>query len=158
MGRPRIKFGPFETAVDTCELWKNGLRVKLGGQPFEILAALLEHPGELVTREELRKRIWSEDTFVDFSHSLNAAVNKLRAALCDSAEEPRYIETLPRRGYRFIGKTEVSEIAPQPAVAGHVKPGAAEWRANLLSTNGSPAYRSRGRRSFKCRRCWCWWL
>jgi DNA-binding winged helix-turn-helix (wHTH) protein/dipeptidyl aminopeptidase/acylaminoacyl peptidase len=132
MDRPRIKFGPFETALDTCELWKNGLRVKLGGQPFEILAALLEHPGELVTREELRKRIWSEDTFVDFSHSLNAAVNKLRAALCDSAEEPRYIETLPRRGYRFIGKTEVSEIAPQPAVAEHVKPAALEWRGNLV--------------------------
>src|SRR5215472_5873792 len=105
----RIRFGCFEADLTTRELWKSGLRLKLGGQPFEILAMLAERPGQLVTREELRKRIWSEDTFVDFGHGLNAAVNKLRDALSDSAEDPRYIETLPRRGYRFIAKIEESE-------------------------------------------------
>jgi DNA-binding winged helix-turn-helix (wHTH) protein len=104
--RVRIKFGPFEVDLRTRELWKNGLKLKLGGQPFEILATLLERPGELVTREQLRSKIWSADTFVDFNHGLNAAVNKLRECLNDSPEEPQYIETLPRRGYRFIAKTE----------------------------------------------------
>jgi DNA-binding winged helix-turn-helix (wHTH) protein len=102
----RVKFGAFEADLRTRELWKNGLRLKLGGQPFEILATLLEQQGELVTREQLRTKIWSSDTFVDFNHGLNAAVNKLRECLNDSAEEPRYIETLPRRGYRFIAIAE----------------------------------------------------
>src|SRR5215472_525414 len=106
--RARIKFGPFEADLKTRELWKGGLKLKLSGQPFEILAMLVERPSQLVTREELRKRIWSEDTFVDFGHGLNAAVNKLRDALSDSAEEPRYIETLPRRGYRF--RAEVARV------------------------------------------------
>jgi DNA-binding winged helix-turn-helix (wHTH) protein len=101
-----VKFGPFEADLNTRELWKSGVRLKLGGQPFEILALLVERRGQLVTREELRKRIWVEDTFVDFNHGLNAAVNKLREVLGDSAEDPRYIETLPRRGYRFIAKIE----------------------------------------------------
>ena len=104
--KDRVRFGAFEVDLCTRELWKNGLKLKLGGQPFEILATLLERPGELVTREQLRTKIWSYDTFVDFNHGLNAAVNKLRECLNDSAEEPRYIETLPRRGYRFIAKTE----------------------------------------------------
>lgn len=103
---PRACFGPFEADLHTHELWKFGTRIRLGGQPFEILAVLLQQPGELVTREELRSRLWPEDTFVDFNHGLNAAVNKLREALSDSAEEPRYVETLPRRGYRFISKVE----------------------------------------------------
>ena len=102
----RVRFGAFEADLRTHELWKNGLKLKLGGQPFEILATLLERQGELVTREQLRTKIWSADTFVDFNHGLNAAVNKLRECLSDSPEEPRYIETLPRRGYRFIAKTE----------------------------------------------------
>src|SRR4029077_2985063 len=102
----RVRFGAFEADLRTHELWKNGLKLKLGGQPFEILATLLERQGELVTGEQLRTKIWSADTFVDFNHGLNAAVNKLRECLSDSAEEPRYIETLPRRGYRFIAKTE----------------------------------------------------
>src|SRR6266568_6517368 len=108
----RIKFGPFEADLKTRELWKGGMKLKLGGQPFEILTMLVERPGQLVTRDELKKRIWSEDTFVDFSHGLNAAVNKLRETLSDSVEEPKYIETLPRRGYRFVGKIEnaVSEV------------------------------------------------
>ena len=102
----RVRFGPFEADLDTHELWKNGLRVRLGGQPFEILALLLRKPGQLVTRDELQKELWAADTFVDFNHGLNAAVNKLRETLSDSAEEPRYVETLPRRGYRFIGSLE----------------------------------------------------
>src|SRR5439155_6475644 len=102
----RVTFGPYEADLETHELWKNGIKLKLGGQPFEILTLLLRRPGQIVSREELQKEIWAADTFVDFNHGLNAAVNKLREALSDSAEEPKYIETLPRRGYRFIGKVE----------------------------------------------------
>lgn len=120
LGKSRLRFGPFEVDLSTRELWKSGVRVKIGGQPFEILAALLERPGQLVTREQLRKRIWSEDTFVDFSHGLNAAVNKLREALCDSADDPRYIETLPRRGYRFVAQIE--EVTSAPPIAAPSQP------------------------------------
>ena len=102
----RVKFGPFEADVHTHEIWKHGVRIKLVGQPFEVLAILLKKPGALVTREELRDRLWAGDTFVDFDHGLNAAVNRLREALSDSAEAPRYIETLPRRGYRFMAAVE----------------------------------------------------
>lgn len=106
----RLRFGPFETDLHTHELWKEGIRIKLLGQPFEILAVLLSKPGQLVTREELRARLWPADTFVDFNHGLNAAMNKLRDALCDSADNPRYIETLPRRGYRFIATVEGAAV------------------------------------------------
>src|SRR6266403_4736281 len=92
----RVRFGPFEADLETHELWKNGVKLKLGGQPFEILALLLNRPGQMVSREELQKEIWAADTFVDFNHGLNAAVNKLRETLSDCAEEP-----LPRRGFRF---------------------------------------------------------
>ena len=114
----RVRFGPFEADLETHELWKNGVKLKLGGQPFEILALLLNRPGQMVSREELQKEIWTADTFVDFNHGLNAAVNKLRETLSDSAEEPKYIETLPRRGYRFIGTIEnaVSEVNPGKAM------------------------------------------
>jgi len=105
-GSARARFGPFEVDLHTHELWKFGTRLKLVGQPFEILAVLLSQPGELVTREELRTRLWPADTFVDFNHGLNAAVNKLREALSDSADAPRYVETLPRRGYRFMATVE----------------------------------------------------
>src|ERR1700674_5365444 len=105
-GSDRARFGPFEVDLHTHELWKFGTRLKLVGQPFEILAVLLSKSGELVTREELRTRLWPADTFVDFNHGLNAAVNKLREALSDSADSPRYVETLPRRGYRFIASIE----------------------------------------------------
>ena len=101
-----VRFGPFAVDLHTHEVRKNGARIRLVGQPFDILAVLLSRPGELVTREELRSRLWSGDTFVDFDHGLNAAVNKLREALCDSAESPRFVETLPRRGYRFIAPVE----------------------------------------------------
>jgi TolB-like protein/Flp pilus assembly protein TadD len=97
-----VRFGPFEADLRAGELRKHGVKLKLVGQPFEVLAMLLECPGQLVTREELRARLWPTDTFVDFDHGLNAAVNKLRDVLNDSAEKPNYVETLPRRGYRFI--------------------------------------------------------
>src|ERR1700724_3303043 len=105
-GSDRLRFGAYETDLHTGELWKHGTRVKLVGQPFEILAALVRRPGQLVTREEIRTRLWPGDTFVDFNHGLNAAVNKLRDVLCDSADTPKYIETLPRRGYRFVAPVE----------------------------------------------------
>jgi Tol biopolymer transport system component/DNA-binding winged helix-turn-helix (wHTH) protein len=97
-----IRFGVSELDLQTGELRRNGLRVKLQDQPFQILAMLLERPGNVVTREELRARLWPADTFVDFEHSLNAAIKRLRDALGDSAETPVFIETLPRRGYRFL--------------------------------------------------------
>ena len=107
----RVKFGPYEIDLYTQELWKHGTRIKLAGQPFQILAILVSHPGELVTREELQQHLWSEETFSDSNHGLNAAVNKLRETLHDAASNPRYIETLPRRGYRFIGA--IASPAPE---------------------------------------------
>jgi eukaryotic-like serine/threonine-protein kinase len=97
-----FRFGTFEVDVSAGELRKRGLRIKLQDQPFHLLVLLLQHPGQVITRDELRHTLWSDHTFVDFDRGLNRAVNKLRAALCDSAESPRFIETLPRRGYRFI--------------------------------------------------------
>jgi Tol biopolymer transport system component/DNA-binding winged helix-turn-helix (wHTH) protein len=114
---PGIKrrFGPFELDSRTGELRTNGTRIKLQGQPISVLQILLETPGELVTREQIRQRLWSSDTFVDFDHNLNTAIKKLRQALGDEAETPRYIETIPRYGYRFIGQVE-KDAAPQAAV------------------------------------------
>lgn len=97
-----IHFGAFELDVEAGELRKNGLRIRLGDQPLQVLTLLLEHAGQVVTREQLRQRLWSSDTFVDFEKGLNAAVKRLREALSDSAENPRFIETVPRHGYRFI--------------------------------------------------------
>lgn len=110
-----LRIGAFELNLSTGELRKAGSRIRLQPQPFKVLALLLERPGELVTREELQQKLWSEDTFVDFEHALNFAVKKLRQALGDDADHPRYIETLPRRGYRFIGPVE--RVA-RPAVQG----------------------------------------
>ena len=100
--RPLVRFGTFEVDLSGGELRQKGIKIKLQEQPFRILAALLEQPGALVTREQLRERLWPSDTFVDFEHSLNAAVKKLRQALRDDAENPRFIETVPKRGYKFI--------------------------------------------------------
>src|SRR5919109_2509741 len=110
------RFGSFELDLYTGELRKNGVRLRLQEQPFQILAMLLERPGELITREELRQKLWPADTFVDFDHGLNTAVNKLREVLADSAASPRYIETLPRRGYRFIYPVESTAATP-PAIS-----------------------------------------
>src|SRR5882757_8624912 len=100
-----VRFGSFEVDLRAGELRKDGVKLKLTGQPFQVLGNLLEHPGEVVTREELQKRLWP-DTFVDVDHNLNTAINKIREVLGDSAESPRFVETLPRRGYRFIGELE----------------------------------------------------
>src|SRR5437763_15816751 len=102
----RVRFGGFEAVLATGDLWRNGTRLRLQEQPFQVLAMLLARPGELVTREELRQKLWPADTFVDFDHSLNTAINKLRDALGDSAADPHYIETLARRGYRLVAKVE----------------------------------------------------
>ncbi len=109
-----VRFAAFEVDPKNAELRKHGVRIKLQEQPFKILIALLESPGEIVTRDQLRERIWGNDTFVDFDHGLSAAVNRLRAALGDSAEHPRYIETVARRGYRFIASIE-NAPTPQPS-------------------------------------------
>lgn len=98
-----VRFGVFDVDMQAGQLRKAGLRVRLQEQPFQVLAALLERPGEVVTREELRRRLWPADTFVDFDISLNSALKKLRYALGDVADRPTFIETIPRRGYRFIG-------------------------------------------------------
>lgn len=103
----RYKFGLYEVNLGSGELFRNGQKLRLQEQPFQVLVALLERPSEVVTREELRERLWPSDTFVDFDHSLNTAINKLRDTLGDGASNPRFIETLPRRGYRFIAPVQV---------------------------------------------------
>jgi anti-anti-sigma factor len=103
---PQYRFGPFEVCVETGELSKNGRRIHLQRKPFEILASLLEQAGRLVSRESLRQRLWPADTFVDFDNGLNTALSKLRQALGDTAERPRYIETFEGRGYRFLAPLE----------------------------------------------------
>ena len=122
--RPRlVRFGAFEADVRTGELRKDGVKLKFSGQPFQVLLILLERPGDVVTREELQKRLWP-DTFVDVERNLNTAINKIREVLGDSAENPRFLETLPRRGYRFIAPVE-----PAPS---H---GQTENRSKSRSTN-----------------------
>ena len=136
---PRIRFGAFEVDLRSGELHKHGIRIRLQDQPFQVLVLLLEHSGELVTREELQRKLWPADTFVDFDTSLNSAIKKLRDALADSAEEPRYIETVPRRGYRFIAQVE---NAPKPTLAVMEKP-----LASVLPPASSPGFWNK-RRAF----------
>src|SRR5438270_5609223 len=117
-GARSVQFGIFEVDLRAGELRRHGSRVKLQEQPFQILTLLLERPGELVTREELQKKLWPADTFVDFDHSLNAAIRRLRDALGDSAENPRFVETVARRGYRFLAPVSgVPEVSVPPEVA-----------------------------------------
>ena len=119
--RQVVRFGAFELDLRVGELRKAGVRVNLQEQPFKVLECLVERPGELVTREELRQRLWQDDTFVDFEHGVNAAVKRLRETLGDSAETPRFIETLPRRGYRLITPVERDQepvVEADPATAG----------------------------------------
>src|SRR4029453_2784201 len=111
-----VRFGVFELDRGSGELRKAGVRISLQEQALQVLTSLLERPGDLVTREELRQRLWPNGTFGDFDHGLNAVVNRLRDTLGDSADSPRFIETLPRRGYRFIAPIESDRIA-SPAVA-----------------------------------------
>jgi TolB-like protein/DNA-binding winged helix-turn-helix (wHTH) protein/Flp pilus assembly protein TadD len=128
----RLRFGVFELDLRAGELRKHGLRVRLQEQPLRVLGMLLEHSGEIVTREELQKSLWPADTFVDFDHGLNKAINKIREALGDSAESPRFVETVARRGYRFLAEVKAADPAPvrnpdlvtqpQPAPAAHHRP------------------------------------
>src|SRR5262245_25272743 len=97
-----VRFSVFEADLRSGELRRSGVKIRVQDQPFRLLCFLLEHPGEVVTREELRSQLWPSDTFVDFEHGLNNTVKRLRDALGDTADTPRYIETLPKRGYRFI--------------------------------------------------------
>src|SRR5467141_3247035 len=119
-------FGVFELDIRAAELRKRWVRIKLQEQPFQILCLLLEHSGELVTREELRQKLWPSRTFVDFDRSLNKAMTKLRSALGDSAESPRYVETIPRHGYRFLAPVynhhegaEAATLLASPSAVGH---------------------------------------
>src|SRR5215469_10354768 len=142
----KLRFGEFEIDLHSAEVQRNGNKFILQGQPFQVLAILLERPGELVTREELKKRLWSANTFVDFDHSLNKAVNRLRDALQDSAEQPRYVQTIARRGYRLIVPVERPQSTSTP-----VTPAALEAVATLpapaverpASTNGRAAWLGR---------------
>ena len=124
-------FGVFEVDLRAAELRKHGVRIKLQEQPFQILSLLLEHPGEVVTREELREKLWPAHTFVDFDRSLNKAMTKLRAALGDSADSPRYVETIPRHGYRFL-----APVYLPPSEAAHGNGTGDELHKSLISTNG----------------------
>lgn len=137
------RFGVFEADARSGELRKNGARLRLQEQPFQILLRLLQKPGEVVTREDLRQQLWPADTFVDFDHSLNTAIAKLRDALGDSAASPRFLETLPKRGYRFLAPVELAgTTAPQgvpvtltaalPASAHHPLPSAPRPRLRFL--------------------------
>src|ERR1051325_9076920 len=112
-----LRFEAFELDVRSRELRKGQNRIRLQEQPFEILRMMLERPGDVVTREELARRLWPDGTFVDFEHSLNAAVKRLRAALGDDADNPRFVETLPRRGYRFIASLNGGTTIAVPAIA-----------------------------------------
>ncbi len=118
------RFGVFELDLAAGELRKNGVKLRLQEQPFQVLALLLERAGSVVAREELRQKLWPADTFVDFDHSLNTAINKLREALGDSATSPRYVETLARRGYRFIAPVQSNRVA-EPADSAGAVPGTA---------------------------------
>ena len=130
---PRIvRFGTFEADLSARELRKAGVRIRLHGQPFEVLAMLLERPGETVSREELRQRLWLRDTFVDFDAGVNTAINRLREALGDSAENPRFIETLPRRGYRFIAPVQAEVLEQADSISAKTPfPGAVQTVAPL---------------------------
>src|SRR5438309_6495950 len=109
-----VRFGAFELRKDAGELRREGTTIRLQEQPLQILRILLEEPGQVVTREELRQQIWSSDTFVDFDHGINNAIKRLREALGDTAETPQFIETIPRRGYRFVGAIQTAQVSSQP--------------------------------------------
>jgi len=116
-----LRFGTFELDVRSHELHDGSTRVRLQEQPFEILRLMLEHPGDVVTRDEFQRRLWPDGTFVDFEHSLNAAIKRLRAALGDDADQPKFVETVPRRGYRFIAATQDTGVAAK-TTGGAVSP------------------------------------
>jgi len=132
-GAQKYRFGIYEADVRAGELTRDGVKVKLQEQPFQVLMVMLERPGEIITREELQQRLWPADTFVDFDHSLNTAINKLREALRDSAANPRFIETKAKRGYRFIAPVQMvgsSIVEAEPVEA--IPPAAAQTGMAVL--------------------------
>jgi DNA-binding winged helix-turn-helix (wHTH) protein len=131
-----FSFGPFELDEATGELRKHGIRIKLHAQPFRVLVMLLEHPGDLVTREEMRQQLWGDDTIVDFDHGLNTAVNKLREALSDAAAQPRYVETISGRGYRFIMPVTLAPPVPKSVLpqAEAAEPSSTDVTAEEIAT------------------------
>ncbi|PYT64736.1 MAG: hypothetical protein DMG39_31270 [Acidobacteria bacterium] len=135
----RLCFGVFELDLRAGELRKHGLRVRLQEQPFQLLAMLVEHPGEVVTREELQKKLWPAETFVDFDHGLNKAISKIREALGDSAESPRFVETVARRGYRFLAEVKVADSAPVRSQDLATEPHPVAEARDRLDLAGKPA-------------------
>src|SRR5580692_3110366 len=134
----RLRFGVFEVDLRSGELRKHGLRVRLQEQPFQVLAMLVEHSGEVVTREELQKKLWPADTFVDFDHGLNKAINKIRDALSDSPESPRFVETVARRGYRFLAEVKVPDATPVNRLEAAVPPQSTVEPHGSSGFGGSP--------------------
>ena len=128
-----IRFGVFEADLQAGELRKQGVRIKLQDQPFQLLRILVDRAGEVVARDELQRRLWSAETFVDFDRSLNKAINKLREALEDSAENPRFIETIPKRGYRFIAPVVETTMGPDEPVSNAAPPSTTRPAAALSS-------------------------
>lgn len=151
-----VAFGCFEVNLATGEVFRNGRRLRLSGQPSQVLVILLQRPGQLVTRDELRLQLWPDETFVDFDHGLNNCINRIRELLGDSATNPRFIETLPKQGYRFIAPVGVmpeAEAEPSPAPSPPeelqaVPVGQTLDRIPLLYRRGGGFRPCRG----------CWWL
>jgi DNA-binding winged helix-turn-helix (wHTH) protein len=143
-GPTTLRFAEYEADLRSGELRRQGHRLKLQEKPFQVLAALLIRPGELVTREELRQSLWPADTFVDFEHGLNTAVNKVREALRDSANDPRFIETLPRRGYRFIGTVDNFSGSDGASTSQTETQHAASLPSGKSELPTAPRYASRG--------------
>ena len=139
----RFHFGVFDLDLRAGELRKHGQRIRLQEQPFQVLAMLVQNPGEVVTREDLQKRLWSADTFVDFDHGLNKAINKIREALSDSAESPRFVETVARRGYRFLAEVKIADaISPPASQTAAPPPAAAQAVPRADSAEPLPTARS----------------
>ena len=149
----KYKFGDFEADLQAAELLRDGTRLKLQLQPFQVLVALLERPREVVTRDALRQRLWPQDTFVDFDHSLNTAIAKLRDVLGDSASKPRYVETIAKRGYRFLGdvtavEDQVRAAVPAPIATPVLAPAAEEVAIQSASSELPRASRRTARTLF----------
>ena len=140
----RYRFGAFEAQGATGELRRGGMRVRLNAQPFQVLCLLLERPGELLTREEISRELWSDGTFVDYEHGVNSAINRIREALGDTANSPRFVETLPRRGYRFVAPVErIGAEESSPRVESELRapsPGAAEQATDSAEPEAEGAF------------------
>jgi Tol biopolymer transport system component/DNA-binding winged helix-turn-helix (wHTH) protein len=151
--RRSLRFGVFELDLRAGELRKNGVKIKLQEQPFQILAMLLEHPGEIVTREELQQKLWSNDTFVDFDNGLNKSINKIREALGDSADNPRFVETMARRGYRFIAPVDETN---RDLASGNI--GTVRRENSVLTRRGPDGKPSVGELKRKSALRWAFWI